>query len=141
MRVSRTKARRGAAGGLRNHGLLSLANGPFQGSQNADLRRAPQDLDRQNSKVCPPREGESAMKKGPDADVPPTGPSTGQQQTPLDPFGDMAEAWKGAMAPWLAWFGAAESATRSRATKLGTAAAQALTRPDKMLESMSSLSG
>src|SRR5208337_5025927 len=76
MRVSRTKARRGAAGGLRNHGLLSLANGPFQGSQNADLRRPPQDLDRQNSKVCAPREGESAMKKGPDADVPPSAPTS-----------------------------------------------------------------
>jgi Poly(R)-hydroxyalkanoic acid synthase subunit (PHA_synth_III_E) len=59
----------------------------------------------------------------------------------MDPFCDMAEAWKGAMAPWLGWFGAAESATRSRATKLGAAAAQTLTRPDKWLESMSSLSG
>jgi hypothetical protein len=81
------------------------------------------------------------MKKGPDADVPPAGVSTGQQQPSIDPFGDIAETWKGAMAPWLAWFGAAESAARSQATKLGAAAAQVLTRPEKMLESMSSLSG
>ena len=81
------------------------------------------------------------MKKGSDADVPPAGVSTGQQQTSIDPFGDITETWKGAMAPWLAWFGAAESATRSQATKVGAAAAQVLTRPDKMLESMSSLSG
>jgi hypothetical protein len=81
------------------------------------------------------------MKKGSDAHVPPAGVSTGQQQTSIDPFGDITETWKGAMAPWLAWFGAAESATRSQATKVGAAAALVLTRPDKMLESMSSLSG
>ena len=74
------------------------------------------------------------MKKGPDADVPPASALT-------SPFGDIAETWKGAMAPWLAWFGAAKSAARPGATKLGAAAAQALMRPDKMLESMSSLSG
>lgn len=44
------------------------------------------------------------MKSGPDADVPPASPSTGQQKTSNDPFGDIAETWKGAMAPWLAWF-------------------------------------
>jgi hypothetical protein len=81
------------------------------------------------------------MKKGPEADVPPASPSTSQQKASIDPFGDIAETWKGAMAPWLAWFGAAESATRSRATKVGEAAAQALMHPDKMLENMSSLSG
>ena len=81
------------------------------------------------------------MKKRPDADVPPVSPSTGQQKTSNDPFGDIAETWKGAMAPWLAWFGAAKSATRARATKVGEAAAEALMRPDKMLENMSSLSG
>jgi hypothetical protein len=81
------------------------------------------------------------MTKGSDGDGPPAGATTGQERTPIDPFSDMAEAWKGAMAPWLGWFSAAESATRSRATKLGAAAAQTLTRPDKLLESMSSLSG
>jgi Poly(R)-hydroxyalkanoic acid synthase subunit (PHA_synth_III_E) len=81
------------------------------------------------------------MKEGPDADVPPANPSTSQPKTSIDPFGDIAETWKGAMAPWLAWFGAAESATRSRATKVGEAAAQAMMRPDKMLENISSLSG
>ena len=81
------------------------------------------------------------MKNGPDADIPPASPSAGQQKTSNDPFGDIAETWKGAMAPWLAWFGAAESATRTRATKVSEAAAKALMRPDKMLENMSSLSG
>ena len=81
------------------------------------------------------------MKKGPDVDVPPESPSISQRKTSINPFGDIAETWKGAMAPWLAWFDAAESATRARATKVGEAAAQAMMRPDKMLENMSSLSG
>jgi hypothetical protein len=81
------------------------------------------------------------MKKGPDPDVQPASASTAQQRASIDPFGEIAETWKGAAAPWLAWFGAAESATRSGATKLAAAAAQASMRPDKMLESMSSLSG
>jgi Poly(R)-hydroxyalkanoic acid synthase subunit (PHA_synth_III_E) len=81
------------------------------------------------------------MKKGPDVDVPPESPSISQQKSSINPFGDIAETWKGAMAPWLAWFDAAESATGARATKVGEAAAQALMRPDKMLENMSSLSG
>ena len=80
------------------------------------------------------------MKKGPDVDVPPESPSISQRETSINPFGDIAETWKGAMAPWLAWFDAAESATRARATKVGEAAAQAMMRPDKMLENMSSLS-
>jgi len=81
------------------------------------------------------------MKKGPDPDVQPASASTAQQRASIDPFGEIAETWKGAAAPWRAWFGAAESATRSGATKLAAAAAQASMRPDKMLESMSSLSG
>lgn len=81
------------------------------------------------------------MKKEPEAGgSAPRGGASDRLQTPIDPFADMAETWKGAMAPWLSWFGAADSASRSRARKLGEAAAKAWTQPDKMLENMGSLS-
>src|ERR1700722_17546462 len=99
MRFSRTKARRGSARGFRNHSLLSLANGPFQGSQDTFLRRAPEDPDRQNSKVRAPRKGEGAMKKGPDPNVQPASASTAHQRASIDPFGEIAETWKSAQPP------------------------------------------
>ena len=44
------------------------------------------------------------------------------------------------MSPWLSWYGALDSAVRSRATPLAEAAAKLWTQPDRMLENLRPLS-
>ncbi len=44
------------------------------------------------------------------------------------------------MSPWLSWYGALDSAVRSRGTPVAEAAANLWTQPDRMLENFSTLS-
>ena len=50
---------------------------------------------------------ERVMSKDPETDRPQAGAAEGGEQASNSTLAGMAEAWKGAMAPWLAWFGAA----------------------------------
>lgn len=81
------------------------------------------------------------MKKRTESGDPPSEgkASTGHREA-INPFGDMAEVWKNAMAPWSSWIQAAESTARTRATMLGEAAAKAWMNPEKPLENLGSLS-
>jgi hypothetical protein len=63
-----------------------------------------------------------------------------KSEAPDDHIAGLTEAWKSAMSPWLSWYGALDSAVRSRGTPLAEAAAKLWTQPDKMLENLRPLS-
>jgi hypothetical protein len=81
------------------------------------------------------------MKGARKASIPASGPgATVKSEAPDAQSAEFTEAWKSAMSPWLSWYGALDSAVRSRATPLAEAAAKLWTQPDRMLENLRPLS-
>ena len=81
------------------------------------------------------------MKGARKASIPP--PDSGIQAksgTSQDQLAGLNQAWKSVMSPWLSWYGALDSAVRSRATPVAEAAAKLWTEPDRMLENLRPLS-
>ena len=63
-----------------------------------------------------------------------------KSEAPTDQLAGLNEAWRSAMSPWLSWYGALDSAVRSRATPVAEAAAKLWTHPDRMLENLAPIS-
>ena len=81
------------------------------------------------------------MKGARKASIPPLQPgAAAKPETAADQISGLADAWKSAVSPWLSWYGALDSAVRSRATPLAEAAAKLWAQPDKMLENLKPLS-
>jgi hypothetical protein len=81
------------------------------------------------------------MKGARKARIPPREPSAPvKSKAPDDQTAGLTEAWKSATNPWLSWYGALDSAVRSRATPLAEAAAKLWTQPERMVENLSTLS-
>jgi hypothetical protein len=56
------------------------------------------------------------------------------------PYAELAEAWRGAMGPWLSWLGILESAMRSRTAPLVENATKMMGRPERMFENLGAFS-
>lgn len=81
------------------------------------------------------------MKGARKASIPPAEPvASAKSEARDEQAAGLAEAWKGAMGPWLSWYGALDSAVRSRATPLAEAAAKLWAQPDRMVENLGLLS-
>ena len=81
------------------------------------------------------------MKGARKASIPaPKADASARSEAQQDQFAEFGEAWKSAMSPWLSWYGALDSAVRSRATPVAEAAAKLWKEPDRVLENLGPLS-
>jgi len=62
------------------------------------------------------------------------------EQGVANPYVKLAEAWSGAMGPWLSWLGVLDSTIRSRTAPLVENAANTMRRPERMFENLSAFS-